>query len=81
LQRDVKDVKDYVKSCESCARYKSNTTKKNGLMQPIGIPPECWRTILMDFITNLPESDGYDAIMTVVQVIQETSIYSNLHQC
>jgi len=69
------DVKDYVKSCESCARYKSNTTKKNGLMQPIGIPPECWHTISMDFITNLPESDGYDAIMTVVCKLSKRPAY------
>ena len=37
-QNMYKDIKDYVRSCESCMRYKSCTGRKNGKLQPIPIP-------------------------------------------
>ncbi|KAF0720173.1 Aste57867_496 [Aphanomyces stellatus] len=60
------DLKLYVVTCETCARYKTSSTKANGRMIPIQSPSECWHTISVDRITGLPVSNGMDAIMTCV---------------
>ncbi|KAH9184554.1 hypothetical protein AeNC1_013468 [Aphanomyces euteiches] len=53
------DVKLYVATRETCARYKSRRAKDNGHMIPIKSPDECWHTVSVDWITGLPVSSGY----------------------
>lgn len=69
------DVSDYVQSCKACTHWKHSNAKKIRKMIPIPIPTECWEVVSIDFVTGLPESDGYDAIMTVVDKLSERSIY------
>jgi len=59
------DVKDYVRSCETCCRSKDSRHKPYRLLNPLEIPSHPWSSISMDFITDLPESDGYTCIFTV----------------
>ena len=37
-----------------------------GLLQPLSIPSKSWQSISLDFITDLPDSKGFNAILTVV---------------
>ena len=37
-----------------------------GLLQPFPVRLGPWKSISMDFITDLPSTKGYDAILTVV---------------
>jgi len=37
-----------------------------GELVPLPIPEHQWDTISVDFIVELPESNGYDAVMNVV---------------
>lgn len=73
------DVALYVATCETCARYKSNTLRANGTLMPIPAPPECWHTISIDWVTGLPVSRGYDAIMTVVDKLSKRAKYIATH--
>lgn len=73
------DVKNYVKSCQTCSRWKSNSLKKNGKLIPIPIPKACWEVISMDFVTGLPVSNGFDAIMTVVDKLSKRPKYAPTH--
>jgi RNase H-like domain found in reverse transcriptase/Integrase zinc binding domain/Chromo (CHRromatin Organisation MOdifier) domain len=78
-QNMEKDIYDYVKSCETCVRWKHSNAKKNGKMIPIPIPSECWEVVSMDFITGLPMSGEFDAIMTVVDKLSKRAKYTAVH--
>ena len=60
------DVKDFVKSCETCMRNKKSRHRKFGLLQPLEVPERPWKSIEIDFLCGLPPSKGYTVIMVVV---------------
>jgi hypothetical protein len=51
-----KSVQEYVKSCDTCQRTKSEPLPPAGLLQPLSIPCQVWGDITIDFITGLPLS-------------------------
>ncbi|QRV85329.1 Retrotransposable element Tf2 protein [Ceratobasidium sp. AG-Ba] len=59
-------VNAYVSNCESCIRNKHSNQLPPGLLNPIELPSRPWDHINYDLITGLPESEGFDAILTVV---------------
>src|ERR1700738_5111744 len=59
-------VKDYVCTCDTCARNKTPRHVPYRQLQPLPIPPGPWKSVSMDFIVQLPRSDGYDAIYMCV---------------
>jgi hypothetical protein len=40
--------------------------KPIGLLKPLEVPDGPWQDISYDFIVELPESEGHDAILVVV---------------
>lgn len=62
----VKDIENYVRTCESCQRNKAENRSFPSGLNPIDIPPERWHTLTMDF-TKLPKTkEGYDQLTVVV---------------
>ena len=61
----------YVDGCDSCQRMKPCTQKPLGLLEPLPIPAGPWTDISYDLITNLPISDGFDSILTVVDRLKK----------
>ena len=61
-----KIIRRYCKKCIVCERVKDRTTPAYGKNYPLPTPNRPWEYISMDFITNLPEVNGYDAIVTFV---------------
>lgn len=59
-------VEDFVRQCTICQHAKHEQTHPAGKLQPLPIPQEPWHELTMDFVEGLPKSDGYDAIMVVV---------------
>ena len=45
---------------------KSDNRAKAGLLQPLEIPTRKWAQVTTDLVTDLPESDGYSAIVVFV---------------
>lgn len=63
-----RDVKHFVKHCPTCAVNKSSTQKPGGLLQPLEPPSAKMQCVSMDFITALPSSHGYNAILTITDL-------------
>ena len=61
-----KEVKEYVEACPVCARNKTSSRARMGLLQPLPIPNRPWSEISMDFVTGLPLSRGNTTVLTVV---------------
>ena len=62
-----KDVKKYVKSCDTCQRQKDGHQHPYGLLQPLPIPSRPWGSISMDFIVQLPKTPrGFTSITVFV---------------
>jgi hypothetical protein len=60
-----KDIIDYVQGCPNCQRDKSARHKPYGLLNPIELPYAPWQSIAMDFITDLPLSEGCDQLWSI----------------
>jgi RNase H-like domain found in reverse transcriptase/Reverse transcriptase (RNA-dependent DNA polymerase)/Integrase zinc binding domain/Chromo (CHRromatin Organisation MOdifier) domain len=63
----------YVSTCDMCLRTKSIRQPPSGELHPLPIPDAPWDTASVDFITELPESNGKDAIMVVVDSVTKRS--------
>ena len=59
-------VKEYVARCDTCQRFKGSNMAPAGLLYPLETPSLPWEHISADFITDLPLSHSFDAILTVV---------------
>ena len=59
-------VKEYVARCNTCQRFKGSNAAPAGLLHPLETPSLLWEHISANFITDLPLSHGFDAILTVV---------------
>ena len=61
-------VKNYVKGCAKCQQNKTLTHRINPPPYKINVPPSAqpFEVVAMDLITQLPDSHGYDAILTIV---------------
>ncbi|MCH86314.1 hypothetical protein A2U01_0007169, partial [Trifolium medium] len=66
-------IQDFVRSCDICQRQKYLATSPGGLLQPLPIPEQIWEDVSMDFITGLPKSKGYEAILVVVDRLSKYS--------
>ncbi|KAF4228200.1 hypothetical protein CNMCM8980_006938 [Aspergillus fumigatiaffinis] len=58
-------VQGYIHQCETCIRDKPARHQPYGKMQSLETPKKPWEWITIDFVGPLPESKGYDYLMTV----------------
>ena len=61
-------VENYVKGCTKCQQNKTLTHRTTPPPYKIDVPPTAqpFEVVAMDLITQLPNSHGYDAILTIV---------------
>ena len=61
-----KDVKKYVQGCLKCQQNKVQHQWKAGELHPLKIPKGPWQEIGIDMIGPLPNSNGMDTILVIV---------------
>jgi hypothetical protein len=61
-----KDIKAYIRGCDTCQRLKYETSKPARLLQPLAIPPRSWHSISMDFVEGLLTSRKQNMILVIV---------------
>lgn len=68
-----RQIKEFVRQCDVCQRFKLELVAYPGLLQPLRVPETIWSEISMDFITSLPMSNGKSAIMVIVDRLSKYS--------
>jgi hypothetical protein len=59
-------IERWVKNCHTRRRINPARDARQGALRPLPIPKQAWQDISMDFISQLPVSQGCDAILMVV---------------
>src|SRR6266436_5190400 len=72
-------VGDYIRSCTSCACTKATRHKPYGLLKQLPIPGQPWESISMDFIEQLPVSEGFTAILVIVDRLTKQLLFIPTH--
>jgi len=59
-------VRKYIQAYRIYVRGKTSYVKKQGVLWPLPIPIQRWRDILIDFVVDLPSSNGFTNIIVVI---------------
>jgi hypothetical protein len=63
----IKDsISQFIRNCYTCTRSKPVNHVLHGVLRPLPIPNRPWKELSMDFVTGLPQSDEFDAVMVIV---------------
>ena len=57
---------DFVRRCPECQKNKTSRHQPYGLSSPLELPYAPWQSIAMDFITELPRSEGCDQLWVII---------------
>ena len=61
----LRDVRRFVRNCDVCRRMKAWRDRRQGFLKPLPIPDRLWREISVDFVTELPQSDGCTNLIVI----------------
>jgi len=59
-------IQKYIAGCDLCQRTKPHREKPRNPLHPHEVPSLPWEHISIDLITGLPESNGFNAILVIV---------------
>jgi len=72
-------VKKYVIDCDMCQQMKNCPQQPFGLLVPNKVPNRPWEIISTDLITQLPESNDYNAIYVIVDKLTKRAHFISIN--
>ena len=73
-------IRQFCHNCQGCRGNQVWRQRKQGLLKPLPVPDRIWRDISVDFITDLPESDGHKDLMVITDRLSRGVILTPLQQ-
>jgi len=64
-------IGQYVSTCDLCLQTKPWRHSPVGELQPLSVPDARWDTLSVDFVVELLEDSGHNAVMTVVDSVSK----------
>lgn len=74
----ARDVRTFVANCDSCRSNKVWRERRQGFLKPLPIPSRAWSEITMDFITELPMSEGCTNMIVVTDRLSKGMVADGL---
>ena len=68
-------IAKYIRNCDNCARIKLVRHASYGLLKMLEVPFWRWSSVSLDFITRLPMSNGFNALLVVVDHLSKIAYY------
>jgi hypothetical protein len=68
-------VQEFVRSCPTCQRYKSEHPHPVGLLMPLPVPSVVWADIGLDIVEVLPRVNGKTFILSVVDQFSKYCLF------
>jgi len=63
--RMSQDIRRFVRNCDACGRNKAWRDRRQGFLKPLPVPDQIWKEISIDFIVDLPESNGCTNLVVI----------------
>ena len=73
------DVVDFTRTCNVCQKTKPDNRGPNGKLLPHSVPLLPYDVVTLDLITGLPRSEGYDAVLVIVDKLTKYVHYMPTH--
>jgi len=68
-------IAQYIRNYDTCARIKPARHAPYKLLQPLQVPFRKWSSISLDLVTGLSISNGFDALLVVVDRLSKIAYY------
>ena len=73
--RMSREIKVFVNTCDVCQKIKPRRHGPVGLLQSIPVPSQPFEVVSMDFIPELPTSNGFDNVLVIVDKLTKYAIF------
>jgi hypothetical protein len=71
----IRDVKQYIRNCHTCKRFKAARDKYQKLLNSLSMFERSWIDITLDFVTSLLENREYNVILMMIDRLSKMHHY------
>jgi hypothetical protein len=71
----IRDVKQYIRNCHTCRRFKAARDKYQKLLNSLSMLERSWIDIILDFVIDLLDSREYNVILMMIDRLSKMHHY------